>query len=269
MGITGYFIGRAKENKIASAVLILYLAACISSFIYFIVTGGGVNSITVSLSYILFLFIPYVAEYLMKFRCPEPYVVIVFLSAFFAFLGEAYNLYILFPPLDVILHFTDGFIFACFGFTAATFFLDPKESRKNLVGCLIAGLLTGIFVSAVWEFYEYIRSALTGMDHEEDVFINAIRSFTLSGTHDSPLVLDDITKTVIYYNGGADTYEIAGYLDIGLSDTVTDMMAGALGSAAAFAVGFIRKDGRNVFIEKLFPRLCRYEGAGKGGDAGC
>lgn len=253
MNVFRYFVKREKENKAATAAQCLYVAACLSSFVYFLVTGGGVNNVTVSLSYILILSVPYLGEYVFRGKCPQWFVVLVYINAFLAFLGEAYNLYFLFPPLDVVLHFSNGAVMGMIGFALVGHFIDWRENRKNLLACAAFAVMCGITVSAVWEFYEYIRSMLTGMDHEEDVFISSIRSFTLSGTHDRPLVLDNITKTLIYYNGGDDVCELNGYLDIGLSDTITDMLSGTLGSLLVLPLSLIKKGGERIFPERFFP----------------
>ncbi|MBO4216710.1 MAG: hypothetical protein J5940_02065 [Clostridia bacterium] len=266
MNVVRYFIKREKENKAATAAQCLYAAACIASFAYFLITDGSANNVTVSLSYILILFVPYVGEYIFRGRCPQWFVVLAYANAFLAFLGEAYNLYFLFPPLDVILHFSNGAVMGMIGFALVGNFIDWRASRGGLLACAAFAVACGITVSALWEFYEFFRSMLTGMDHEEDVVVYSIRSFALSGTHDKPLVLDNITKTLIYYNGGADVYELSGYLDIGLSDTITDMLSGALGSLLVLPLSLIKKGGARLFPEKVFPMTEKRREAGR--DAG-
>ena len=254
-GIISYYASRFKENRLLLAIQLLFLGFCMFSLVWFLRYRNNLSNITSAIGYSLVFLVPYGVEYLFRFKCPQALLVFVYVYALFCFLGEAYNLYTIVKPLDVLMHAFSGLLSGLFGYMLATAFIDPDAGRKQFFGCLFIGLLFSVFVSTLWEFYEFLRSLLTGMDHEEDAVIHSIHSFALSGTHDYPLVLDRIVKTRIYYDGGERVYEIGGYLDIGLYDTLSDMISGTFGGLLSMGLGAIRVGGRRIIVETLYPRL--------------
>ena len=70
---------------------------------------------------------------------------------------------------------------------------------------------------------------------QEDMLINGFNSFLLTGTHNKSFLVDGIVKTVIYYGDGQQIV-LDGYLDIGLYDTLNDMVVCILG-IILFVVG--------------------------------
>ena len=100
---------------------------------------------------------------------------------------------------------------------------------KNFFLCLLVGALLSLTIANLWEMFEYASYALFGIDMQEDMIINGFSSYFLNGTHSETVVIDGIVKTVIYLSDG-NTYVIdGGYLDIGMYDTLNDMLVCLLG----------------------------------------
>ena len=79
--------------------------------------------------------------------------------------------------------------------------------------------------------FEYVGTTFLGMDMQEDTIIYNIRSFLLAGSHNDIVEINGITQTIIYYGDGQQ-YVIDGYLDIGLYDTLNDMLVCLIGALA-------------------------------------
>lgn len=143
-------------------------------------------------------------------------------------IGEVFLLYYVTPWWDKLLHFIGGIVFAWAGVILLNLF-----NRKNTaVACAVFALCFSVAVSAVWEFCEFGMDTLIGTDAQHDTVIFSIHSYLLGDRINEVSSIEDIQKTVI--NGT----EIDGYLDIGLYDTMTDMLFESLG-ALIFSAGFL------------------------------
>lgn len=79
--------------------------------------------------------------------------------------------------------------------------------------------------------FEYAAYAFFGIDMQEDMLIDGFSSYFLMGTHNATEVIDGITQTVIYYADGTKVI-LGGYLDVGLFDTLNDMLVCLMGASS-------------------------------------
>ncbi|MBR7116478.1 MAG: hypothetical protein IKC87_02080 [Clostridia bacterium] len=191
-----------------------------------------------SLAFILFIPIIPMAEYLMGIRLGAPFCVMVLSIAVGSILGTPFDMYTAFPHLDTILHGLSGFVFALFGFGVAERFFGRAEQGKKLVGTVLFGLCFSLAVAVFWEIHEYLCTVLLDMEMMDDSYVFDIKSFVLGGSRAEPVVIDGITKTVIYYGDG-ETFVMNGYLDLGLIDTLADMIICTVGAVAFSIFGVI------------------------------
>ena len=71
----------------------------------------------------------------------------------------------------------------------------------------------------------------------QDTYVDTIESYLLGGSQNDLVALNDITETWVFYNGGADVYVIdGGYLDIGIYDTMYDLLIATLGTVIAVVI---------------------------------
>ena len=68
-----------------------------------------------------------------------------------------------------------------------------------------------------------------------DETVYRINSFYLSNDYNNATIIENIEKTTIHYGNGQ-IYELNGYLDLGLIDTLTDLLVCTLGGAFFMAV---------------------------------
>lgn len=220
---------RIKETPVFAALMLLYMLFCTFSAVWLPIQGKwmylpsaiGCLLLTAPL-FLLFervfsVRIPLVAEALF-----------LFVIAGGMLLGNGYNLYIILPHWDDALHTVSGAALTLLGACLAKKTL-ANNTRGRGYAAVIWGALFSLACLMVWELFEYGGMKIFGFDMQEDSIIYEIRSYLLAGTHEYTENLENITKTVIYYGDGQ-TKVIHGYLDIGLIDTLDDLLVGFIGA---------------------------------------
>ena len=153
------------------------------------------------------------------------------------------------PFFDTFLHTVSGFIFAAFGYSVMERVLIRTDENSRRIASLIFAFAFSLALAVLWEMFEWGSTVFLSGDMQEDSIVNSIRSYFLSGSHNNALVLDGITETVIHHSGG--TYVIDGYLDLGLQDTLVDMLVCVIGALVFLTLGIIdsgKCDGKLVTL---------------------
>ncbi len=158
-------------------------------------------------------------------------------------LGGVYKMYYLTTWWDDLLHASGGVIFAILGIYLAEVFNYKKET--SLFMKVMFALFFSIAIAGLWEFVEYGVDQLFGADMQKDRVITEINSYLIGTKIDEMGVLQNINEVIV--NG--QPLELGGYLDIGLHDTMSDMMIESLG-AVVFVVGYSIDKGRHPLIYK-------------------
>ncbi len=223
-----YAISRLK-NPIFFACMVVFISFSFASLIYFSIISMVRNAIISLLCVLLALPVFLGGELLLKVKLPNAFLcVLVVFSASGILLGPCYDLYTILPWWDDMLHTVSGAIFTCIGYAIARPHVKDVTTKKGKVACLIFGITFTLAIALVWEIYEYVGSAL-GFDMQEDSIVTSFDSYLLSGTHSETFVVDGIEKTIIYYGNG-NQFVIDGYIDIGLFDTLNDMLVCLIGA---------------------------------------
>ena len=202
-----------------------FVAFCIASIIYFICIGQY-RDIPIGCAYMAIVFVFYFAEYSLNVRAPYGYIVFMLLFVLFCFLGASYNFYGKIPPLDDILHAAWGIVFSVVGIILIKSLTGAPKTTKGVIAQVLFGLGFAMLLSVVWEIYEFSGdSILHSMDMQQDTVVHHFHSFFLHDPYDNlhTVEVDGITKTIIEYGNGQ-TLEIEGYLDLGLYDTMFDLI---------------------------------------------
>lgn len=241
----GLFLKDRFENKIFSAIAITYICLCVGSAVFWAINFTVRNML---LSLLFCLFIPVIVgfEYALKIRCSGAFLTIILSLAFGAILGTCFNLYSVIPFFDLLLHGVAGFIFSCLGFALSKVIY---KGGGTFFSHLVFAVCFSLTIAVLWEIFEYFCTLFLAPDMMEDGIVYSIKSYFLSGNHLSALRLDDITKTVIYYGDGK-TFTIEGYLDLGLGDTMGDVLI-----CTAFTLIFVIVSGVSNRLGKRFLRI--------------
>ena len=161
--------------------------------------------------------------------------------------GRIYKLYYLVAHWDKLLHLCGGVLFALLG-SYIPVLLNKKHRDDRLLRILFA-VLFSISISALWEFYEFGMDSWFGMDMQRDTVIDALHSYNLGEATGIIGNIDHIDSTVV--NG----QPLEGYIDIGLIDTMGDMMIETAG-AVFYAVVFALDKGQHSAFSRVEPS-CR------------
>ena len=238
---TGASLG-AAERKFRTAIWIFAITVCLASLIYSLSLSDG-SMILMSLGSFIIVTVPFLSSKLCRFEMNTCFFVFVELYALGPLLGEVYLFYERIKAWDVILHTVGGFVFAAFGAHIGTLLSGERGSTVLMRICF--AIAFSVTLSVLWEFTEYGADMLLGTDMQRDTLLSEISSYHLSnemGVVESIKGIEDVTV-----NGEA--LGLDGYLDVGLHDTMQDMLVETAG-AMIFALYSLFDKGRHEPIYK-------------------
>ena len=185
----------------------------------------------------LFLFLlPAFVEKRFCIDIPSLMEIVILLFIFAAeILGELRNYYGQYPHWDTMLHTTNGFICAAFGFSLVDI-LNRNKQEKFRLSPLYMSLVAFCFsmtVGVMWEFFEYGMDVLFLTDMQKDTVVDTIATVGLD-SHGRMTVLQNIESMAV--NG--QELSINGYLDIGLHDTMADLFVNFIGAVVFSVLGY-------------------------------
>lgn len=239
MSLKSYTKDRIKDKGFI-ILLIVFVLFAFSSMIYFAIIRQIRNMLLALLCALLAIPVFIIGEYVLKLEI-VPFIELLLLTliAGGVLLGPCYDWYFKFPWWDDFLHGLSGSIFLCFGVS-----IMEKVSRRNfkdnVFTCLTGGFFFCLGILFLWEMFEYFGTSFFHLDMQEDCLIYSFDSFFLAGSHNEIMSIDGITKTIIYY-GDNQSITLDGYLDIGLYDTLNDLLVGMIGAIISVIVLAINK----------------------------
>lgn len=251
-GLTDYI----KKNKSTFAVYVVLRLVVIAILIIQILQGNFQSAFICTLSLVLFL-VPAFCERAFRLELPSVLEIIILLFIFSAeILGEIGAYYVKVPHWDTMLHTVNGFLCAAIGF-ALVDILNRNERIKFTLSPLFVSIVAFCFsmtIGVLWEFFEFGSDILLKTDMQKDAIINSIASIVLDPTKANKTIrIEDIQNICI--NG--QLYELGGYIDIGLIDTMKDLIVNFIGAVVFSIIGFfyIKSRGKGRFAKKFIPKV--------------
>ena len=244
-----------ESSKVSITVYLVLRFLVILCMIREIILGNIWNAILCIFSLFL-LVLPIFFQKKFKVELPDALEVLIFLFIFSAeILGEINNFYGLFKNFDTILHTLNGFLCAAIGFSLINL-LNEKVDTFNLSPIFVAlvAFCFSMTVGVVWEFYEYAADHILSIDMQKDTIVNSISSVTFDpANYNQVYTIGPIKKTIILGENDATLYELDGYLDIGLNDTMQDLFVNFLGAFVFSILGYLYlKHGKKFKIVNNF-----------------
>ncbi len=235
-----------------------------------IFTANWNNVFLCILTLILFL-VPVVIDRKFNIRLPNTLETIILLFIFSAeILGEINEFYLHFAHWDTILHTLNGFLCAAIGFSMIDI-LNRKEVFHTKLSPIFVALVAFCFsmtVGVLWEFFEFGMDRVFKYDMQKDEILKTIATVELNPSGKNvAVVIDNIEKTIIQSRdneGNLVLTEIdGGYLDIGISDTMKDLIVNFIGAIVFSILGllYIKNKDEYKFAEQFIPVLKRREKA--------
>lgn len=202
--------------------------------------------------------IPYFITKKLKIELPSIFEIIILLFIFSSeVLGEIQNFYGVFKHFDTVLHTLNGFLCAAVGFSLID--LCNNNSEKFNLSPLYLTIVAFCFsmtIGVLWEFLEYSIDKVMLSDMQKDKLVTKISSVWLNPDgKNKAIIVDNINKTIIYSDSGETVIE-GGYLDLGLNDTMKDLIVNFVGAVVFSIFGYLYIINRDKYkiAEKFMPK---------------
>jgi len=233
------------RTSVFDKVVVSVLAAFnVISLIYSIKIKNALYALS-TLGSLALVFLPYIFEYILSCSVSRDLKLAYwFLVIGGPVLGNVYRFYHYIRPWDKLLHMLSGFLVAAVGYALSDFLL--KEPPGKAFKCIFAVSLS-VAVGGLWEIYEYILDVFFQMDMQNDTVITGFSSYMLGDAPGTIGAIENIQTVSI--NG--EPFE-KGYIDIGLIDTMKDMIQCTMGSILCIiTASFQKPDSRFATIKAV------------------
>lgn len=200
--------------------------------------------------------VPRVIEKKLNVSIPAVLQTIVLLFIFSAeILGEINAFYVKIPVWDTILHTLNGFLMAAIGFSLVDICNRSERFSTKMSSFFVAftAFCFSMTVGVVWEFFEFGMDFFFDTDMQKDWILPAINSVKLHPDGLNTPVHVDVKSLVV--NG--EEWKLGGYLDIGIVDTMKDLLVNFIGAVVFSVIGVVYLKNRNEdsLAASLIPKV--------------
>ena len=246
-----------REHKSSFAVYaVLRILVLVMAVLQFF-NGNYENVFLCILTLLLLLLAPAFIQVRFRIELPSVLEVIVLVFVFSSeILGEISSFYEIFPFWDTVLHTMNGFLAAAIGFSLVDL-LNRSGRVKFELSPLYLAIVSFCFsmtIGVIWEFFEFGMDQMFGVDMQKDAIVHSISSVMLDPTHTNHVIhLNDITQAAV---NGHDL-GLGGYLDIGLIDTMEDLIVNFIGAVVFSVFGFLyvkNRGKKDSIISRFVPQ---------------
>lgn len=256
-----YFDNYSKRNM---TIYLILRGLVILTLIRQFFLGNWNNVFLCGLTLVLFV-LPVIVEKKMNLEVPDALQIIILLFIYSAeILGEINEFYIVIPHWDTILHTLNGFLCAAVGFSTIDI-LNQKEFFHATMSPIFVALVAFCFsmtIGVMWEFFEFGTDQFLKYDMQKDVITKSISTVKLDPEgKNNAIIVDNIEKTIIEtVNKDGKKEEIiieGGYLDLGINDTMQDLIVNFVGAMVFSILGMLYIKNRDAykFAENFIPRM--------------
>lgn len=242
---------RKNRTKIQMVLTLLVVLSVIRQFFF----GNYHNMFLGILTLILFM-VPQFLDKKLSVTIPVGLETVILIFIFSAeILGEINAFYVKIPIWDTVLHTTNGFLMAAIGFALIDLFNRSEKFSIKMSPYFVAffAFCFSMTVGVLWEFFEFSMDQFFGLDMQKDWIVTAINSVKLNPTGANVPIHVDVQSVVI--NG--EQWNLGGYLDIGLIDTMKDLIVNFIGAVVFSIIGilYLKNRGRGKLAASLIPQV--------------
>lgn len=227
---------------------------------------GNWHSVALCLFTLILFTLPTIASKTFKVNLPTTLEIIIYLFIFGAeILGEIQNFYGVFKHWDTILHTLNGFLSAAIGFSLIDILNRTERFHIKMTPSFVAlvAFCFSMTIGVLWEFYEFAADCYFNTDMQKDRIVEKISSVKLNKENkNDAITIDNINKTIIYSDDNNKQIVIEdGYLDIGIIDTMKDLIVNFIGALVFSILGFLYIKDRDEykFIERFLPVMKKFK----------
>lgn len=240
-----------KRTRVETVLIILVAISIVRQFML----GSYHNMFLGILTLILFM-VPKVIERRLNVSIPAGLETVILLFIFAAeILGEINAFYVKIPIWDTMLHTTNGFLMAAIGFALIDIFNRSDKFSIKMSPYFVAfvAFCFSMTVGVLWEFFEFSMDWFFGLDMQKDWILSEISSVKLNPEGANVPVKVAIESVVI--NGEA--WNLGGYLDVGIVDTMKDLIVNFIGAVVFSVIGviYLKQRGKGKLASSLIPKV--------------
>lgn len=241
------------KNK--KSILLVYLVLLFIVLIFFSLSliNKSWNDTGYCLLALTLFLVPFSIAKIFKIKIPDLLETIFLLFVFaVTILGGINNFYIIFSVFDKILHTVHGFCCCALGLGLIEMMIKTNISKSIVIFKVFLALCFSMTIGIFWEFFEFSCDLSFKSDMQKDTFVSTMKSVALDATKENTvIVLDDIKKVEITYSNNKKE-KLKGYLDIGLIDTIGDLIVNFIGALTfSFLAYFYLNNKHFRFVKKL------------------
>ena len=248
-----------RKRAVAAVYILLRFLVILTMVAQFF--NGNYESVFLCLL-TLVLLLPTIVERALMVDLPNTLEIIIMLFIFAAeILGEIRSFYTTFYGWDTILHTINGFLCAAIGF-ALVDLLNRNERFSLTLSPTYMAVVAFCFsmtIGVLWEFFECGMDQLFFLDMQKDAAVNTISTVMLDPTGgNTPVMIRDITDVVVVTGSGEEiSLGLGGYLDIGLLDTMKDLLVNFVGAVIFSFIGYfyVKNRGKGWFASRFIPKV--------------
>lgn len=238
-----------SRTKVETVLYILVVVSIVRQFFL-----GSYHNMALGILTLILFMVPKIIEKKLDVSIPIGLETVILIFIFSAeILGEINAFYVKIPIWDTILHTTNGFLMAAIGFALIDIFNRSDRFSIKMSPFFVAfvafcfSMTTGV----IWEFFEFGMDWFFGMDMQKDWIVSAVNSVKLNP--DGLNVPVHVAVDSLVVNG--EEWNLGGYLDIGIVDTMKDLMVNFVGAVIFSIVGFVylKQRGKGKLASSLIP----------------
>ncbi len=253
-------VAQIKEHKATFAVYVVLRLMVLAVLVLSLINRRFENVFVCALTLVLFL-VPAFFQKNFGIELPTTLEIIIMLFIFAAeILGEIGAYYVKVPLWDTMLHTTNGFLCAAVGFSLVDL-LNRNNRFKFHLSPLYLSIVAFCFsmtIGVLWEMFEFGADMLFATDMQKDFVVTKISSVALDETlSNKAVIIDNITEVIV--NG--EPLGLGGYLDIGIIDTMKDLIVNFIGAVVFSIIGFfyVKSRGKSRFAKRFIPTVSASE----------
>lgn len=257
---------KIRNNKKALVAIYLLLRLSVIAIMIIQFFNKNYNDVFLCVLTLILFTIPEFVDKKLNIELPNTLEVIILLFIYSAeILGEIRGYYLSFKHWDTMLHTINGFLMAAIGFSMIDI-LNRTEKIKFVLSPVFVAVVAFCFsmtIGVLWEFFEFGMDTMTATDMQKDYLYTTVSTVYLNPENENvPVVIKDIKKTVIDGTVDGKSREVTidgGYLDIGIHDTMKDLIVNFIGAPTFSILGlfYIKNRGKDSFLSQFIPKRKR------------
>ena len=241
------------KNKTKIQVILIFLVALSIIRQFFL---GNYHNMFLGFLTLLLFSVPQFLDKKLGVTIPVGLETVIFIFIFSAeILGEINAFYVKIPIWDTMLHTTNGFLMAAIGFALIDLFNRSDKFSIKMSPYFVAffAFCFSMTVGVLWEFFEFSMDWFFAADMQKDWILPAINSVKLNPTGANIPIHVDVQSVVIH----GETWNLGGYLDIGIVDTMKDLMVNFVGAVVFSIIGifYLKHRGKGKLAASLIPQV--------------